>query len=474
LWEHALTVAESPASPGNASREDGPATRHPQALKYVIGAAFCESFAYWGVLSVLVLYMRDKLLAQGDTHRIFGLQPIIDLMGTGPVATGSIASAIVGVFTGLIWLAPIFGGLIADRWLGRTRTIALGAAAMTLGHLLLSFDFTFMIALLSLLIGLGFFKANITSQVGELYELDDPKRESAFSLLLLCTNLSGIVAPLICGALAQYLGWHWAFGASASVMLVGLLSYLAGRRLLIAATSVAVARERKKLSRTELRNVLLLALLLAPLSVTQLSNFQLFNAYQVWAQQHYDLRLFGHAIPAAWLLSFDNGLVVVMIAAVARFWPWWNRRHQQVDDLTKIAFATVLSAGAPLALAGLSAMSNLSGHPIPLYWAFSFHLLNDLGFAIMVPAGWSLYTRVAPSLTGFLIGLYSVHLFLTNLLVAWLGGLYDGMDAVTFWLIHAGLMGAGAAMLFFIRLGIVMHGRPAANIDAAAVAPQGA
>jgi proton-dependent oligopeptide transporter, POT family len=430
-------------------------------LKYVLVAEFCESFAYWGVLSLLVLYMRDQLFAHGDYGRVLGLEAIVRMFG-GSLPPGRIASAILGVFTGLIWLAPIFGGLIADRWLGRTRTIALGAAIMAIGHLLLSFDVTFLIALLSLLIGLGFFKANITGQVGELYDVDDPGREGAFSLLLLCTNLSGIVAPLLCGLLAQSLGWHWAFGTSATVMLIGLLAYLGGRRQFTAISSKEPALQRKTLSSAELRSALMLALLLIPLSLTQLSNFQLFNAYQVWAQRYYDLQVAGRAIPAAWLLSFDNALVVVMIAAVARFWSWWNGRHPPVHDLTKIALATLLGATAPLVLATANMTSTISSGKASLVWAIPFHLLNDIGFAIMVPAGWSLYTRIAPNLTGFLVGLYSVHLFFTNLLVAWLGGLFDSMSPTSFWLIHAALMAIGAAILLLVRGALVMRrgGRP--------------
>lgn len=434
------------------------ATRHPSTLKYVLIAEFCESFAYWGMLSLMVLYMREKLFAHGDIGRIFGLQPIIDALGTGPIAIGSLASAIFGIFSGLAMLTPIFGGLIADRWLGRTPTIAIGAALMALGHLLLSFDATFLVALLCLVLGVGCFKANITSQVGELYEFDDPKRQSGFALLLLCTNLSGIGAPLICGALSHNFGWHWGFGAGATVMLVGFLSYLWARRRISTMSSV-VSRRQGKLTRAELRNVLLLALLLVPLAFTQISNHQLFNGYLVWAQKYYQLRAFEHVIPAPWLLSFDNIIVVAMIAAVARFWPWWDSRYKPIDDLTKIAFATLLGAGAPLILAMLSATADLTGQKVPLYWAIAFHLVNDLGFAIMVPAGWSLYTRAVPSLTGFMIGLYFIHLVLANFIVAWLGALFDRMEAAPFWLLHTALMAGGALVLFLVRGAILVRKR---------------
>src|SRR6185295_7057891 len=129
-------------------------------------------------------------------------------------------------------LTPLLGGLVADRWLGRTRTVVIGATLMALGHFLMAFEASFLAALACLLIGVGCFKGNIAAQVGDLYAPSDRRRASAFQIFTLAVQIAVILAPLVCGTLGEKVAWHWGFGAAGVGMVIGLFVYLAGRRWL--------------------------------------------------------------------------------------------------------------------------------------------------------------------------------------------------------------------------------------------------
>ena len=143
----------------------------------------------------------------------------------------ALASTIFGLYTGLVYLTPIAGGFIADRFLGRTRTITIGAILMSAGHFLMAFDVTFLLALTCLLTGVGCFKGNLASQVGGLYPAGDNRRADAFQIYYLFINGGVIVSPLIAGTLGEKVGWHYGFGAAGVGMLIGLTIYLAGRHI---------------------------------------------------------------------------------------------------------------------------------------------------------------------------------------------------------------------------------------------------
>ena len=158
---------------------------HPRGLGYLAFTEAWERFSYYGMQTLLVLYMVNRLLHPGHIERIVGFGPFRHLLEgvyRGPLSVEALASAIFGLYTGLVYLTPIGGGLIADRLLGRTRTVTLGALLMAAGHFLMAFDATFLAALTCLLIGVGCFKGNLASQVGALYATGDNRRADAFQI----------------------------------------------------------------------------------------------------------------------------------------------------------------------------------------------------------------------------------------------------------------------------------------------------
>ena len=211
--------------------KDDPILGHPRGLIWLCFAEFWERFSYYGMQALLVLYMVHRLLLPGHVESVAGFSPFRAAIESvyGPLSTQALASAIFGLYAGLVYLTPIGGGLLADRVLGRTRTVTIGALLMALGHFLMAFDASFLAALLCLLIGVGCFKGNIATQVGELYGPGDTRRADAFQLYLFLIQLAVIVAPIVCGTLGELYDWHWGFAAAGVGMVVGGAIYLKGR-----------------------------------------------------------------------------------------------------------------------------------------------------------------------------------------------------------------------------------------------------
>ena len=144
---------------------------HPRGLAYLAFAELWERFSYYGMQALLVLYMGQQLLLPGHVEHVAGFAAFrgwIDHV-YGPLSPAALASVIFGLYAGGVYLTPLAGGLLADRLLGRTATITLGAILMVIGHFLMAFDVSFLVALSCLLLGVGCFKGNIATQVGELY-----------------------------------------------------------------------------------------------------------------------------------------------------------------------------------------------------------------------------------------------------------------------------------------------------------------
>jgi len=430
---------------------------HPKGLGFLVFAESWERFSFYGMQALLVLYMSQHLLLPGTVENVAGFAPLragIEQL-YGPLSPVALASAIFGLYAGCVYLTPIAGGFIADRYLGRTRTVSLGAILMAIGHFLMAFDYSFLMALACLLVGVGLFKGNIAGQVGELYKAGDLRRSDAFQIFLLGVNVAVIIAPLICGTLGQKVAWHWGFGAAGVGMLIGLVVYLAGRRWLPAdrIRSRAAGAARPRLGSAEKRRIAPLVALLPVLAAAAVTNQQIFNAYLVWGEANYDLVFFGQSMPVTWLISLDAFIASGAIIATIAFWRWWSVRLPEPDEITKLTIGTFLSALAPLLLAAAAWQQAQTGEKIGLGWGIAFHMVNDFGFAMVFPVGIALFTRASPAaVTGLMIGIYYLHLFASNIFVGWLGGLLEKMPADSFWLMHAGIVAGAGAILLLLRI----------------------
>jgi POT family proton-dependent oligopeptide transporter len=184
---------------------------HPRALGMLFFAEMWERFSFYGMRALLVLYMTKKL-AYGDTE----------------------AYEIYAAYGALVYATPVLGGLLADKLLGYRRAIMWGAVLMSAGHFAMAFEHEvfFFSALALLIAGNGFFKPNISSLVGKLYEEGDPRRDGGFTIFYMGINAGALLAPITCGFIGEQYGWHFGFTLAGVGMLLGLVVFARGGALL--------------------------------------------------------------------------------------------------------------------------------------------------------------------------------------------------------------------------------------------------
>jgi POT family proton-dependent oligopeptide transporter len=212
----------------------------------------------------------------------------------------------------------------------------------------------------------------------------------------------------------------------------------------------AVKAERPPMTLHDWRTVGVLALLVPVFAVAFVGNNEIFNAYLLWGRDNYQLDFFGQTMPVSWLISLDAIVSSVTILMVVIFWRWWARRWREPDEIVKAGFGALLAAVGPLILAAAS-LHALGGHKVGLVWGLGFHIINDLGFAMLYPVGMALFSRAAPPALGAtVINSFTFAIFLSNLMVGRLAGLLDKMPGANFWTLHAVLVAiAGALLLAF-------------------------
>jgi POT family proton-dependent oligopeptide transporter len=416
--------------------------------------------------ALLVLYLVNYLLLPANVGNVAFFAGFRQLYGD--LDGQPLASAIVGTYFACVYLTPIFGGLLADRVLGKRRTVLIGTITMALGHFLMAFEVSFLFALLCLILGAGMLKGDIASQVGSLYKPEDLRRAGAFQIFYLGINAGVIAAPLIVGTLGEKLGWHWGFGAAGVGMLVALAIYISGQKYLPVEYFDAPRRqaraERPRLSRTDWLATLALLLLIPVTAVAIVPNNQIFNAYLVWGDQRFDLVFMGTRLPTTWLVTLDAIVSVSFLLLVALFYRWYGRHRREPDELTKIIIGSAFSLGGMLCLF-TAAATIPAAEKIGLFWPVMFHVLNSIGFAHMLPVSLALFAKLAPkAINATVIGLYYLAFFAANSMVGWVGGWYSTMPTPQFWLIHAGFAAASGSVFVLFKLFLakrLMSGEPA-------------
>jgi POT family proton-dependent oligopeptide transporter len=402
--------------------------------------------------------MVNYLLLPGKLETVAGLQWLQNNW-YGGMAGQPLASAIFGDYTALIYLTPILGGVVADRLLGRRATLILGGLVMALGHFLMAFESTFLLALITLVVGVGLFKGNIASQVGELYGPNDLRRAMAYQIFYIAIQVSVIAAPLVSGTLGEKVGWHWGFGTAGVVMVVGLLIYLSGQSFLPPGGRPAKregSAPRQRLEGSDWGRLAALIALIPIIAVGLLQNQEIFNAYLVWADQHFQLTFFGETLPTSWMITVDAFFSFTMLVAVTAFWKWYGARWQEPDELGKMIIGSLFTIAGGLCL--VIAATTQGDGKIGLFWPILFHILNSIGFGHVLPVSLALFSRLAPkAIMATVIGIYYLAFFAANKITGVIGGWYSSMDTVQFWLLH--VAASGVSLVAFVIYKLVLAPR---------------
>jgi POT family proton-dependent oligopeptide transporter len=469
-----------------------------------------ERFSYYGMRSLLVLYMVDYLFLRPDIGReVLGFNAIKGGLESvfGPLASQPLSSQIYGLYTAFVYLTPFFGGLLADKILGRRRAVILGATLMAIGHFLMAIESAFFLALIVLILGNGAFKPNISTQVGGLYRQGDSRRDRAFTIFYMGINLGAFLSPLICGTLGQTLGWHYGFGAAGVGMVLGLIVYIFGQRFIVAEPDKPEISSTKAIRSVAIYIIGIVAGLIVlvvglPFVLNLMNKYfrvgllavaivifayyfwrwmlslpeddrksvgalvtlcvlniifwgvyeQQGNTMQLWADRNTNWNFLGLQIPSTWFQAFNPFMIFVMAPVLNIFWAWQSKRRKEPSSVIKMALGCVL-LGASYVLMIIVSSGTAPDQQRSILWLAGTTLVLTIGELYLSPIGLSLVTKVAPArMVSMMMGVWFLSNFFGNYLSGFLGTFWEKMPRMSFFvmLTSLGLM-AGAAIFALSR-----------------------
>jgi len=480
---------------------------HPPGLFVLFFTEMWERFSYYGMRSLLVLYMVDHLFLRPDVGRNVlgftlvkgGLESIF-----GPLEAQPLSSQIYGLYTAFVYLTPFFGGMLADKVIGQRRTVVLGAVLMAIGHFLMAVESLFFLALMFLILGNGAFKPNISTQVGSLYPPGDPRRDRAFTIFYMGINLGAFFSPLVCGTLGQRVGWHYGFGAAGVGMVLGLCLYLWGRRFLgpeialarvpapVAARSIAVymvgiaaglvaliigvptvlgllspsirivpvavvllalaayvTRWVQRLPRDERLRVWALVILCGLNVIFWGIYEQQGNTMQLWADRNTNWNFAGVRIPSTWFQAFNPFMIFLFAPLLNIFWAWQSKSRREPSSTMKMAFGCIL-AGISYVIMTVAAQGTGPDERRNVMWLVGTTFILTMGELYLSPIGLSFVTKVAPvRIVSMMMGVWFLSSFFGNYFSGFLGTFWEKMSRDAYFIMLT-LLGVAAGVAIWL------------------------
>jgi POT family proton-dependent oligopeptide transporter len=413
---------------------------HPPGLTVLFMTQMWAEFSYFGLQALLVYYMTQHLgFSQAKSSLIYG-------------AYGAAA-----------FFTPFFGGIISDRWLGRTASVVIGGALMMCGHFAMAFEPLLFPALALVALGNGLFMPPLAVQVGGLYADDDPRQAQAFSAYYMGINLGGLLAPLVCGTLGEVFGWHWGFAAAGVGMLVGLLTYLKFRHLLPQdppSRSDATASARVGLTAGDWSNLRLLAAIIAVVVTFRIGYEQRGNVIALWVQQQTDrsINIFGSRfeIPATWFQSINPLLIITLTPFLMRHWARRAKLKGPANLLARMSLGCAVAALSMVVMVAAAALNARTGRPVGAEWVVAYFVLLTIGELLVIPVGLTLVSALSPvQVAAMAMGGWYIAKFLGSLLAGAMGAYWGVIPATIFF----GL-GVCSAMLAAMVLFILSRSKP--------------
>jgi POT family proton-dependent oligopeptide transporter len=456
-----MSAAAMPTATGPS---EGTFLGHPKGLFILFLTEMWERFSYYGMRSLLVLYMVNHLFIQPDVGaRVLGFNAIkgaYEALFHTPFAAQPLSSWVYGLYTGFVYFTPFFGGLLADRILGQRKTVVVGGTLMAIGHFMMASEALFFPALFCLILGNGCFKPNISTQVGLLYPPGDRRRDSAFSIFYVGINIGAFLAPLICGTLGQskQFGWHWGFGAAGVGMVLGLIFYLMNQKYLaqdvLTQRRAEVAPVKHKMTREEWLRVGVIVIACAIVAAFWAVYEQQGNTLQLWADQNTRWQFLGMTIPSTWYQAFNPFMIFLFTPLLTGLWARQAKSRQEPTSVMKMALGLVLlGLGFIIMIVAAKGLA-ASDARRSILWLVGSTAIFTLGELYLSPIGLSFVTKVAPvRIVSMMMGVWFLANFIGNYMTGYLGTFYEKISHVQFF----GLMTAIAVVAGLILFAI---GRP--------------
>ncbi len=433
---------------------DKPVGGHPRGLYYLAFTELWERFSFYGMSALLTLYMVKELLLPENAAKVAGLAGLRHLFELGgPISNTAFAAMIYGWYAGLVYFTPLFGGWVADRVLGARRTVMIGAALMSAGHLAMSFYSSFLLALLLLILGSGFLKGNISAQVGALYPRDaESQRSRGFTIFSTGINIGAVLGPLVTGAVAAARGWHAGFAVAAGLMLVALVTYALGQRHL------PDTRPRQRdtvkappLTSDERRRVWVLIAVIALTIPAEIAYPMVWSIGILWVDQWVNLASPLGTVPSSWFSSVDSFGSILAAPLLIVLWRWQAARGNEPVSVTKIGIGTgIVAVGTVLFAWGNQGLT--TPNSVGVLWALAGFLIMGLAWMYYWPTLLALVSRSAPpKVASTLMGLAFISPFIGHTVAGMVGSRFDKMTPTAFWLMDGAIAVAGAVVILAAR-----------------------
>ena len=449
---------------------------NPSSLSTLFFTEMWERFSYYGMRALLVLYLVNSLnYSESDALHIYA------------------------VYTGLVYLTPLIGGYLADRFLGTQKSIFIGGVTMMIGHFLMAFPDYLYLAIGMLIIGNGYFKPNISSLLGRLYKSDDLRRDSGFSIFYVGINLGAFLAPLIVGYVGETINWHYGFAIAGFGMLAGLIQFYFGQSKIIKEDT---SLQSKKLKSADwllitIISVINIPLILLILQVNQvLNNFffeillaviviifsylftrkkQLASAKEdlkkiiyigvlsifviffwvgfeqaggsltLFANNSVDRNFLGFIIPASFFQSINPLIIILIGPMIANFWLRVDRSKNNINTPQKMGLGLLLLAGGFFLI---TLVNNASDTSISLWWLVGVYFLHTLGELCLSPIGLSMVSKVSPKkIASLMMGFWFLSSAVANFMAGKLPGILESNNLDLFIFLTVTSVVAGLLLL---------------------------
>ncbi|MBP1202968.1 POT family proton-dependent oligopeptide transporter [Duganella sp. 1411] len=418
----------------------------PKGLTILFLTEMWEKFSFFGMRALQIYYMTKEL------H-----------------FTQAFSSVVFGAYAAGVYLTPIAGGLIADRWLGRRKAVIIGGALMALGHFMMAFEALFFPAMVVIAVGNGLFLPNLPSQVPLLYPKGDPRAGAAFNVYYVGINLGAFLAPLICGTLGEVYGWHYGFGAAGVGMCLGLAVYtLGGKHLPADASRTASPPQAAPAPSGDGRgNIRMLIGVALAVMLFRVAYEQTGNTFAVWADTAIDRQAFGLTIPVTWFQSLNPMFVFLISPLLVRVWTRRAAAGRAVPALARMSMGAIGVGVAYAMLAALIVASGSGAHAIGWLWVVAFFGIFTLAELYILPVGLGLFASLAPPrFAATTIAAWFFCSFTGNLLSGLVGAVWERVTPQGFFLLLAAIcISSGVALRGIDRLHRASAALPARPID---------
>ena len=450
---------------------------NPHSLSTLFFTEMWERFSYYGMRALLVLYLvNSQNYSESDALHIYA------------------------VYTGLVYLTPLIGGYLADRFLGSQKAIFIGGLTMMIGHFLMAFPNFLYLAIGMLIIGNGYFKPNISTLLGRLYKPDDVRRDSGFSIFYVGINLGAFLAPLIVGYVGETINWHYGFAIAGFGMLAGLIQFYIGQNKII---KEDISSQSKKLNPADwgiitLVSVINLPLILVILELNQIINdfffeilailiiliffyfitkkkqllavkkdikriayigilsiFVIFfwmgfeqagGSLTLFANNSVDRNFLGFVIPASFFQSINPLIIILIGPMIANFWLSVDRSKNKINTSQKMGLGLLLLASGFFLI---MLVNNSSETSISLWWLVGVYFLHTMGELCLSPIGLSMVSKVSPKkIASLMMGFWFLSSAVANFTAGKLPAILESNNLDLFTFLSVSSLLAGLVLIF--------------------------